>query len=149
MEIKLGIGVDSIVFGMTKDYVIEKFGKPDKIHETAYKGGFIYYYDRYMVTLTFNDDDDYKLSSITSYNRQIKLYNEFIIGKTKSEVKELLENQGISDFDYEEYEIFDIMNCDEISVSFKILFDKIVHIEFGPFFDEKGEFICQKVIKVP
>jgi len=141
MEIKLGIGTDSIVFGMTKEYITKKFGKPDRINETEPKEGVIYYYNKFMVKLYFYQEDDYKLVSIENYNEESKLYNEFIIGKTMPELKELLENQGISDFSYEDWEIFDIMNCDEISASFEVLFNKIVSIQFNPFYDGNGDII--------
>ena len=45
MEIKIGIGLDNIVFGMSQEDVNSIFGIPDKISETEKINGIVYYYN--------------------------------------------------------------------------------------------------------
>lgn len=147
MNICIGVGFDDIILGMRPDKVISKLGEPDKINETEYEGDTIYYYNDQMIKYSFSKDESNKLMSITCYNNECKLYGNYIIGKKKSDIIELLKNNNISKFEYDYYDTFDIVYCEEINTYFEVIFDKIVNIEIGVLYHkDKDEIIWPLLI---
>lgn len=134
MEIKIGIGLDNLVFGMSQDDVKSILGEPNKIDNDKYVSGSRYYYNSKMITIRFDGDEDFKLFSIEVFNDEVIFFGQKVIGNFKKDIEKLLRDNGYSDFEYEDYVSFDTLFCDEIYSTFNFEFDRLRSIEFSPLF---------------
>ena len=144
MEIKVGIGLDNIVFGMLQDEVIGILGEPDKISETENSYGIIYYFNNLLTKVGFDIEKDNKLYSIEVHHPEVVLFNTKVIGMKKSEVLNLLKAYGYSDVMHEDYETFETIFCEEIWSTFSFEFDRLTNIEFSPLYKNKDDIIWPK-----
>jgi len=144
MEIKIGIGIDNLVFGMSMDDVKDILGEPDKISDTERTKGIVYTYNDLLTKYKFDEEDAYVLSSIEVHNPKIFMLSQSVINCTKEELEELLERNGFNEFEYEEYDFFEILNCEQISCTFHIEFNRLKSIELTPKFNNDGSCIWPK-----
>ncbi|MCR3759759.1 hypothetical protein KYB31_12320 [Clostridium felsineum] len=141
MDIKIGVGIEEVLFGMKQEDVIEILGKPDKINYEEKEEGIVYYYNDKMIKLKFDKSDHYKLYSIEVCYQEIIMFNENIFNKLMCEVEDLLKKNGYFKFEYEDYEFFNTLFSEEIWTTFTFEFNKLMSIEFSPLFNEKDERI--------
>jgi len=143
MEIKTGIGLDNILFGMSQDNVIAIMGRPDKVvydHvSNIFKLEIEYYYNRHLVQMNFDEYD--RLCGITVFNPDALMFNREIMGKTKSEILDLLKLNGYCKIEDEDYDWFETVWCDEILTDFTFGFNKLKSINFSPLYDDNDEQI--------
>jgi len=144
VEIKAGIGLDDVVFGMSQDDVKVILGEPDKISEIEIYDGtvdwIVYYYNSQLIEVKFELDtsNDWKLQSIVIHNSKATMFNERIIGKNKNETIELLRENGYCDIIQKDYESFETIFCKAIRSTFSFKFDRLTDIEFSPIYDDDG-----------
>lgn len=141
MEAKIGIGLDNIIFGMNQEETKTILGEPNKISETEKDSGVVYTFNQQMIKLKFDKDNDMKLYSIEVHNPNIKMFNRRIINKTKEEIKSLLMSIGYSDIEYNEYDFFETLFCEEIWTTFEFEFDRLKSVEFSPLYKDDNEII--------
>lgn len=141
MEIKVGIGIDDIYFGMSQKDVVAKLGKPDKINSNLMKNAVTYFYNDKMALFYFDEEDDLKLTSIEVYHPEALMFNQPVINKSKSEIVDWLNTLEYTKLEYEEYDYFDTIFCEDIWAEFEFQFEKVVCVKFGPLFDEDDETI--------
>lgn len=141
MEIMIGTGIKEIIFGMYPDEVEIVWGIPDKINQEDDEQRIVYYYDNKMVKLIFDKEVDSRLYIIEVHHQEIKLFNENIFGRTKEAVAEFLRSNGYPEFEIEDYETFETFFCESIWTSFIFEFDKLMHVEFSPLFNDNDEII--------
>jgi hypothetical protein len=141
MEIKLGIGLDDIAFGMLQDEVKSILGEPDKISETERVDGIVYYFNKLLIKTIFDKEKKYRLSSIEVHNPEVRIFNQRIINKNKREILDLLSANGYKGIEYEDYDLFDILFCEKIWTSFKFEFDRLISVEFDPLFDKNDKIV--------
>lgn len=132
MEIKIGIGLDNIIFGMTQEDIINILGSPDKMSETEISYGLVYSYNNKMIKLKFDRDEELRLTSIEVYCPGVKMFNQKIIGKTKDQIIGFLEEKHYKEPKYEEYDFFETLFYEEIWATFEFEFSKLRCIEFSP-----------------
>lgn len=84
MEIKPGIGIGEIKFGITEDELIRLLGKPHYIKYGEYikdsgdlNRELIY---RIVLSFTFDSEDNYRLCTISVNDSGYKIYGRDIIG---------------------------------------------------------------------
>jgi len=149
MEIKIGLGLDNIIFGIFQEDVINVLGKPDKISESEKEDGIVYYYNNQMIKTKFDLLDNGKLYSFEVYNPKAIMFNQEIINKKKSEILDLLKLNGYDDIEQEDYEFFETLFCRGIWSTFAFEFGKLVHVEFSPLSDSNDKIIwpMEKEIK--
>jgi len=141
MEIKIGIGLDNIVFGIFQEDVINLLGEPDKISETEKVDGIVYYYNNQMIKIKFDLLENGKLYSFEVYNPKVTMFNREIINKEKNEILDLLKLNGYCDTVQEDYEFFETVFCKEVWSTFAFEFDRLTNIEFSPLSDTNDKTI--------
>lgn len=141
MKIIIGVGFENIVFGMLQEEVVNIWGNPDRINKEDIVNYIVYFYNDRMTKLKFDEDENFKLISIDTYDPEITLFNQSIIGKTKDEIMKFLHDNGHSDIKYEEYDTFDTLYCEEIMITFEFEFNKLRGLEFSPLFKNPDERI--------
>lgn len=95
MDIKPGIGVGLIKYGITESKLIELFASPDLTQEEEYLEGegdwhrMLWYYSRNLI-FTFNKDEQYRLGLITVMGTGYSLFDKDIFGLPIDTVKRYL-----------------------------------------------------------
>ena len=143
MEIKIGIGLDEMIFGMKMDDVKNVLGEPDKISDTEKEEGVVFYFNKIMLKIKFDKEYDSKLYSFEIFNPETIMFGQKIINKTKQKMEILLKELRYS-FEYEDYTHFETLFCEEIWSTFMFEFGKLRSIEFSPLFDQNDEIIWPK-----
>jgi len=148
-DILIGKGFDEIRFGMTRSEVKNILGEPDEIDQYASSeesndNTEAYHYDELELSVSFDELDDWKLTSIAVSDPEATLDGMSLIGLS---AEELLEK--VSDLDLGEFEREDISSPEspdsevisfvESSINFWIENDEVSEIQFGPFWDEENE----------
>lgn len=141
MEIKVGIGIENIVFGMSEEEVKNILGDPDKINEYKDINIINYYYNLKMINLEFDKDEGNRLCSIEVNNPKMTIFGNNAFYKTKEEIEMYLRDNGYFDFEYEDYDTFETLFCEEIWITFKIELNRVRSIEFGPLFNDSDDII--------
>ncbi|MDO5411667.1 MAG: hypothetical protein Q4F21_14690, partial [Lachnospiraceae bacterium] len=126
-----------IPFGLTQEQLIQLLGKPDKIiDDEEILPEPTYYYNELMTNFQFDPEEDNRLDEIDTSHPEVRLWNEKVIGKTSSEIKQLLYLHDIDSFEYEDYETMTYINNEAIAFGFE--FDKVVEIVFWICYENDG-----------
>lgn len=141
MEIKIGVGLDNLVFGMSQEEVKNILGIPDKVTDTEKENGIVYYFNNKLIKTKFDKDENLRLYSIEVYNPEAVLFNQKILNKTKNEIINLIQDAGYNKIEYEDYDTFDTIFCEEIWSTFTFEFDRLRNIEFSPLFKDGNKII--------
>jgi len=141
MEIQIGFGLNNIVFGMNEDEVIRMLGQPNKISYTEREGFVVYYYNAQMIKLNFDEEKDYKLYTIEVFNSTIRIFEEDVISLNKDAIIRILHDNGLKEFEIEDFEFFETIFCERIWTTFRFEFDKLKSIEFSPLYDDFDNII--------
>jgi hypothetical protein len=100
MEIKLKFGIDKLLFGMQQKDVEAIYGKPNMQYKDD-EENIVYVYNALKMRLTFYEDEELRLGYITSSNENLELFGSKVIGKKWEEVKSLLEQKKLTQFEAE------------------------------------------------
>lgn len=143
-----GRGLDDIIFGLKRSEVFNIQGEPT---ETEHVDGDeesgameVWHYDELHLSLSFEEDCDWKLTSITTSNPEFLFEGIELIGLSQSEVMEQLEVFDIGEFELED------MSTEEMPEQFiganfefgiNLFFDAdiLTEIQWGPYWDDEKE----------
>ena len=141
-EIKAGIGLGALKFGMDRGQVRQMLGEPDEVEHYSFSEEErdlteAWHYDGMELSLGFDEAAEWKLTTISVTSKYYELENNKLIGLHKDEILPLL-----NDLQMEDYEIDDLTSDgtphQELIVSdsrgIHLWFDhEILHeIEWGP-----------------
>lgn len=87
MDVKIGVGLDNIVFGMSQDEVKNLLGAPDKVSNTEWTYRIVLTFNSLMTKFKFDEKENLKLVSIETYYPDAIMFNQRIIGKEKQKWK--------------------------------------------------------------
>lgn len=141
VEIKIGIGLDDLIFGMSQEEVKNILGKPDKVNDIEKNKGIVYYFYNELIKTKFDEEEDLKLYSIEVHNPNVLMFNQKVINKTKEEIKRLLIDNGYAKLEYEDYETFETIFCEDIWATFEFELNRLRNIEFSPLFKDNENII--------
>lgn len=106
-EIKIGIGLGDIKFGMTRDELKKLAGEPTEIDTFNASGDEDEYlteswhYDDEEFSVSFDEEDNWKLTTISSSSENSVL-GEKLIGKKIDDVLSFLEKMGLGENELED-----------------------------------------------
>lgn len=139
MEIELGRGYGSFLFGMSERQIIDVFGNPDKKYPSEFKE--IYYeYHNYQVALKFEDD----LGVDIGYKRlgliEVKERNSTIFGRriwndAKLDIISFLEKKINSNGIITDYGGFESICFDEYWLELQLELGRLTSINIGVLLD--------------
>ncbi|MBN1499713.1 MAG: hypothetical protein JW982_06150 [Spirochaetes bacterium] len=134
MEIKIGIGLDNVFFGIKEDKLIQLLGDPDRINEIDMElpDSRILYYNDQFTKYKFDKNENYRLYSIETYNPMVIMFDKKLIGMKKDALLKLLKEKNVAHLEFEDYYSFEIIHSDQINTTFMIEFDRLTSIEFSP-----------------
>lgn len=102
-DIKIGEGLGDIVFGNTKDRVKHLLGEPteiDTFNASGEEDGYLteaWHYDEQEFSLSFDEEDNWKLTTISISSPESLFKGEQIIGKAMDDVLALMNNENLGD----------------------------------------------------
>ena len=138
--IQIGEGFDQIKLGMTRERVEEILGKPDEVDEITYPDGgesITYSYDEMGFDLTFESENENRLSYISFFDDQFHILEKIKIGLSKEELKKLIKKSGFSkpileDMSYEEFPDNELMSFDKENLNLWFTQEVLDEIQIGP-----------------
>ncbi|PCJ26352.1 MAG: hypothetical protein COA97_06105 [Flavobacteriales bacterium] len=102
-NIKIGSGLGDIQFGCTKEKLRYLIGEPNEIDTYNASGeddGYLteaWHYDEYEFSVSFDEEDNWKLTTISISSPECTFNENKLIGKEIDEVLQLLENENFGE----------------------------------------------------
>ena len=136
MVINLKNGVDKLLFGMKQKDVEAIYGKADKQYNDE-DGNIICLYNRQKWSLTFYEDEDFRLGYIICSHADATILDQKVIGKNIEETKALLpfKSWAKEDFDTTENH-FNESNW----LVLQSEYNDIIRVEVGAIINDNDEF---------
>lgn len=136
MVINLKNGIDKLLFGMKQKDVEALYGKPDKQYQDE-DVNVICLYNQQKWSLTFYEDEDFRLGYIICSHPEVTILNQKVIGKNIEEVK--------SDLPFKSWtkEDFDTTENHFNESNWLILqseFNDVIRVELGAIINDNDEF---------
>ena len=149
MEIKIGNGLDDVVFGISQNRLKEIVSDPDKINDVGKELDFakIFYYNEEKIKYKFDKNEAFRLYAIEIFSEALLLYGKKVVGLDKQELLNLLKANDIKEKDLEidDYFSFETIHSEEMSATFELEFNKVRSVEICPFFSDNEEILWPKV----
>ncbi|PCK02915.1 MAG: hypothetical protein COA42_21810 [Alteromonadaceae bacterium] len=151
MDIKPGIGLGDIKYGITIEELIQLLGKPDQIdEEECFEGSGewtrdLLYFSRGL-NFTFDKADDYRLGVITVLGSGYRLLGKELFGLPKDAVKRLLakatsEISKIEDWTWTEEDSLECLDHDGLGMLFWFHSGYLSEIQCGCLFEADNETV--------
>ena len=136
MIINLKNGIDKLLFGMKQKDVEALYGKADKQYKDE-DDNVICLYNNQKCSLTYYEDEDFRLGYIICSNPEATILDKKIIGKNVEEVKAELpfKSWAKEDFDTTENH-FNESNW----LILQSEYNDIIRVEIGAIINDKDEF---------
>lgn len=149
--IRLGRGLGSINFGISKDDLEEILGEPDHIdsfeNEDPNLGEtHVWSYEKQQLSFTFEELDQFRLGMISTHGDQQTLREIMRIGMKKQLVLDTLEEVNLTNYAEEDHSNLDNPNHTLVAIDEKSLYlwfddDILSEIQWFPYYDEDEEII--------
>lgn len=139
MEIKLKYGIDKLLFGMKQKDVEAIYGKPSMKYNDD-EENIVYVYNALKIRLTFYEEEEMRLGYITSTNVNLELFGSKIIGKEWNEVKSVLEEKKLIQFETEIVDGTENYFFENNWLFLNVDYGLIFKIEIGAIFTNEDEF---------
>ena len=150
-EIKAGVGLGELKFGMSREQVQQLLGEPED------KDSFVYeeeenaeaeswYYDSLDLSLEFDAEENWKLVTIEINSTAHTLNGHSIIGLSKMQLKHKLNDLNIQDWEHEKLPMEDaptheLLNTDQLGINFWFDEDALTEVQWGPLFSDEETII--------
>ena len=139
MTIKPTFGFDQLLFGMKQKDVEAIYGKASSSF-TDEEGNLILLYNQLKARLTFYEDEDFRLGYIICSHPDALLFEQKVIGKSFSEVKNLLITNGYKSFEEETFDCFINYFNEDFWTILQTEFDEVIKVEVGAIVKNQDEF---------
>lgn len=150
-NIKSGQGLGILLFGMKRDQVKEILGDPNETDVYSYTElendkTENWHFDDYELSVSFSEEEDWKLDTIAINSNYYLLNNESLIGRSIDEVKELLKKWDIDDLEFEDWSSEEspdhkLLISDALEINFWFDEGKLAEIQWGPLFKDEETII--------
>lgn len=109
-EIKIGKGLNTVLFGISRDTFKKQMGEPTEID--AYDAGEddneylteAWHYDNLEISASFDEEDDWRLTTLSTSADYATLNGKKLIGLTVEELKEVVAPLELEEPEVEELE---------------------------------------------
>ncbi len=148
-QILVGKGFGDIRFGMSREEVKKILGEPDEIDQFASSedegdNTEAFHYDELELSVSFDEVDDWKLTSIAVSDPEAEFEGMKLIGVSDNELEAKLstvemgemEREDVSSPESPDNEVISYPNA---SINFWLEDGEVSEIQFGPFWDDEDE----------
>jgi hypothetical protein len=150
MDIKniiIGKGAGPVEFGMTRDMLKEILGEPDEIDsydDEGNSGTEAWHYDDLELSVSFDEDEHWRLSTMAVSSEEFSLKGELLIGLERadliSKIKALhLGKPEFEELDTDDEQQHELICVEAVSINFWLEDGVLSEIHWGPLFDEDDE----------
>ncbi|MEM1322082.1 MAG: hypothetical protein AAGG75_17610 [Bacteroidota bacterium] len=151
MEVKSGLGLGPIRFGMRRKEVEAVLGEPDEIERfdgDEFEGSITesWHYDEQEVSLSFDEESGWRLIVISVTSNDHLFEGQELIGMELEEFEDFIDALIFGDMDYEDCSTPEMPNhqlieVDELSMNFWFDDDALTEIQWSPLFDDEESII--------
>lgn len=136
MIINLKNGVDKLLFGMKQKDVELLYGKPNKLYKDE-DNNIIYLYNTQKLSLTFYEDENFRLGYIICSHPNATILDKIIIGKNVEEIKAVLPFKSWTKEDIDTTENhFNESNW----LILQSEYEDVIRVEIGAIINDNDEF---------
>jgi len=102
-EIKIGVGLGDIKFGISREDLTKLIGEPDEkdlYNASGEEEGFLtesWHYDELEFSVSFDEEDNWRLTTISTSSPDCKLKDKALIGLSIDDAQETLEPFNLGD----------------------------------------------------
>ncbi|MCB0381261.1 MAG: hypothetical protein KDD24_08390 [Flavobacteriales bacterium] len=136
-EIKIGRGLNNILFGISRGTFKKQLGEPTEIDN--YNAGDddeylteAWHYDNFEISASFDEEDDWKLTTLSTSSPIATLEGKKVIGMTVAQVEELIAPLQLGDVEMEEMEDDQVlMSIVASSINFWFEHGKLSEVQWG------------------
>lgn len=146
-DIKTGEGLGIIKFGMTREQVRAILGEPDDIDtysdsDLEDDASESWHYDELEISLSFDEDTDWKLVTIAVSSPNYAFHNKNLIGLPAEALMAELKPLELGDYESEDWsseEIPDhkLISFPEVQLNFWFEDGELTEIQWGPLFSDE------------
>lgn len=146
-EIKIGEGLGDLKFGMSREQVKAILGEPDDIDRYSDSdleddASESWHYDEPEISLSFDEDVDWKLVTIAVSSPAYELLNKKLIGLDSEALMAELKSMELGDFETEDWsseELPDhkLISYPETQINFWLEDGELTEIQWGPLFSDE------------
>lgn len=143
-EIKAGIGLGAIKFGMSRTEVKAILGKPDDSETYAYTEGDDlktedWFYDELDLSVSFDEEEEWKLVTLSVAGKDYALMGFQPISMSKESLKATLKEKNITDLEFEdcsteENPSHELLESEQLGINFWFDEDQLSEVQWGPLF---------------
>lgn len=143
-EIKIGQGLGILKFGMSRDQVKEILGEAGEMESYSYTNtendmAETWHYDALEVSLGFDEEDDWRLVSVSVTSDYCELNGNKLIGMKKEELEEVFNQIDIKDLETEDWSSEEspnhwLITSDSSGINFWLDDDVLSEIQWNPIF---------------
>lgn len=148
-EIVPGKGLGELKFGMSRDEVLSLLGKPDDVDtydddEIEDEGSESWHYDDLEISLSFDEEEDWVLTTIAVSNPSHTFMGHELIGLRKSELLAVLESLEINNLDIEDWSSEEVPNhllisSNDLQINFWLEDEIVSEIQWGAFVEDDDD----------
>ena len=144
-EIESGVGVGQVKFGMFKKDVLSILGLPtEKDLEKDFETGDAvetWDYENYGIAFSFDEEEEWRLETITLNSSNFELNGVGLIGKGIQEVQDFIEKHNLGEMEFEDYSTpenpkHELIDVDEANMLFWFTDEILTEIQFGVQWDD-------------
>ena len=136
MIVNLKNGVDKLLFGMKQKDVELHYGKPSKEYKDE-DANVICLYNQQKMSLTFYQDEDFRLGYIICSHPELTILDKKVIGKNIEEIKQSL---PFKNWTKEDFDTFENHFNESNWLILQSEYNDIIRVEIGAIINEKDEF---------
>jgi hypothetical protein len=148
-NVKLGVGLENLKFGLTREEVIAAIGEPDEIEkfnseEEEDGQSEAWHYDELDLSATFDELDDWKLTSLAVSSPEYLFEGINLIGLSQQEVVQQIETMDLGEIEIEEITdeegaVQELGSLPEVSLNLWFENGSLTEVQWGPFWDDEDE----------
>lgn len=154
IEIKAGIGLGELKFGMSREQVQQLLGEPEDKDTFVYEEegnaeAESWYYDSLDLSLEFDAEEAWRLVTIEINSTEHTLNNQSVVGLSKMQLKHKLNDLDIQDWEHEELPLdeaptHELLSSDQLGINFWFDEDAVTEVQWGPLFTNEDTIIWPK-----
>ncbi len=135
MDLYIGKGIDSLLFGVTEKEAQILLGSPSKSYFTD-SGCKRLQYNELKIELSFEPENDDRLGWLEVHNKEAKLFGSRLIGLSEISAVEFLGSRHSSKPKYDDFGGFTSINYEDEWLELQVQFGIVKSINFGVLFGE-------------
>ncbi len=145
VEILPGTGLGELEFGMSREQVKALLGEPDETDffqesEDDEDASESWHYDELEISVSFDECDDWKLSTVAVSSAGYTLFGKPVVGLSKSELLDFLVKNGIADVEEEDWsegesEDLKLLTSEKLQVNFWMEDGLVSEVQWGILFE--------------